>query len=183
MLRSWRAESGQAGMDHGGPARQVSGARFRERIQRHVAGDARMGSGQGDGLGGHDLRLPCGKAYAYLDPVPGYRVFIRVGGRGGTALSNSFMGGRRAEVVGVLNQKWKRAAEHSLMKWGPCSWAASKLPWGFEAVQRGAEHLLHTTVANARRLHDRRRVRARHQRCVSELLPQHRTQHVRRTRL
>ena len=41
-----------------------------------------------------------GKAYAYLDSVPGYRVFIRVGGRGGTALSNSFMGGARARQPG-----------------------------------------------------------------------------------
>jgi hypothetical protein len=41
-----------------------------------------------------------GKAYAYLDPLPSYRVFIRVGGRGGTALSNSFMGGARPRQPG-----------------------------------------------------------------------------------
>jgi hypothetical protein len=42
-----------------------------------------------------------GKTYAYLNPLPSYRVFIRVGGSGGTALANSFMGGAAPRAAGA----------------------------------------------------------------------------------
>jgi hypothetical protein len=45
-----------------------------------------------------------GKAYAYLNPLPSYRVFIRAGGRGGTALANSFMGGAQPRPPGAAPQ-------------------------------------------------------------------------------
>jgi len=42
-----------------------------------------------------------GQSYRYLDPLPPYRVFVRVGGRGGTALANSFMVGAAARAAGA----------------------------------------------------------------------------------
>jgi predicted metalloprotease with PDZ domain len=42
-----------------------------------------------------------GEAYRYLDPLPDYRVFIRVGFRSGTALANSFMGGASPRQSGA----------------------------------------------------------------------------------
>lgn len=42
-----------------------------------------------------------GRTYGYLDPLPNYRVFIRVGFRSGTALGNSFMGGAPARQPGA----------------------------------------------------------------------------------
>lgn len=42
-----------------------------------------------------------GKSYGYLRPLPNYRVFIRVGGRGGTALGSSFMAGATPREPGA----------------------------------------------------------------------------------
>ena len=42
-----------------------------------------------------------GKSYGYLRPLPDYRVFIRVGARGGTALGASFMAGAEARGAGA----------------------------------------------------------------------------------
>lgn len=42
-----------------------------------------------------------GKSYGYLRPLPSYRVFIRVGGRGGTALGSSFMAGATPRAAGA----------------------------------------------------------------------------------
>ncbi len=42
-----------------------------------------------------------GKSYGYLRPLPSYRVFIRVGGRGGTALGSSFMAGATPRAPGA----------------------------------------------------------------------------------
>ncbi len=45
-----------------------------------------------------------GKSYGYLRPLPSYRVFLRVGGRGGTALGNSFMAGAISRAPGATAQ-------------------------------------------------------------------------------
>ncbi|MFN8581999.1 MAG: hypothetical protein U0163_13635 [Gemmatimonadaceae bacterium] len=45
-----------------------------------------------------------GASYGYLRPLPSYRVFLRVGWRGGTALDNSFMAGAAARSSGATAQ-------------------------------------------------------------------------------
>ena len=45
-----------------------------------------------------------GKNYRYLNPLPSYRVFVRVGAQGGTALGASFMGGAAARQPGAAPQ-------------------------------------------------------------------------------
>ncbi len=42
-----------------------------------------------------------GASYRYLQPLPDYRVFVRVGWNGGTALGNSFMGGASLRAPGA----------------------------------------------------------------------------------
>ncbi|MFN8572059.1 MAG: hypothetical protein U0132_08385 [Gemmatimonadaceae bacterium] len=45
-----------------------------------------------------------GASYGYLRPLPSYRVFLRVGWRGGTALDNSFMAGASPRPPGATAQ-------------------------------------------------------------------------------
>ena len=164
-------------MDHGGPARQVSGARFRERIQRHVAGDAEWDPVK-EMAWAATMYAYLGKAYAYLDPVPGYRVFIRVGGRGGTALSNSFMGGARARQPGS-EPKGEASRGTFTHEMGHMFVGSIEAPMGVSSWFSEGLNTYYTRLLPMRGGFTTVDDPARHRRSGSDYL-QHRTQHVRR---